>query len=110
MSGIRTELMIFLTALATGAVLRMAYICLAYLRKVVRHRKILVGIEDIVYWVSSSLYLFVQICHTSDGRIRWFFLLGVAIGAFFISWILKKIKNMYKKIYTARRKDLPGKP
>lgn len=110
MSGIRTELFIFLTAFVTGAVLRMAYICLTYLRKIVKHRKILVDIEDMIYWIGSSLYLFVQIYHTSDGRIRWFFLLGVAVGVVFISWIFKKIKNIYKKIYTARRKDLTGKP
>ena len=88
----------------------MAYICLTYLRKIVKHRKILVDIEDMIYWIGSSLYLFVQIYHTSDGRIRWFFLLGVAVGVVFISWIFKKIKNIYKKIYTARRKDLTGKP
>lgn len=110
MSEIRTELFIFLTAFVTGTVLRMAYICLAYLRKIARHRKMLVDIEDVIYWIGSSLYLFVQIYHTSDGRIRWFFLLGVAVGVVFISWIFKKIKNIYKKIYMARRKDLTGKP
>lgn len=110
MEGIRTEMLIFLTALVTGAVLRTAYLCLVYFRKIVKHGKILVGIEDIAYWLGCSLYLFVQICHTSDGRVRVFFLLGVAFGAVFTNWILKEVKKIHKKIYTGKGKDLEGNP
>lgn len=98
-------MMIFLTALLTGAALRLAYRCLGVLREWIPHRPVVVEVEDLFYWIGVSIYLFVQIYHTSDGSIRWYFVLGVVLGAVFMSLIFFWAKKMHKKIYTRRHKD-----
>lgn len=108
MMEIREEVCVFLTALVSGAVLRTAYYCIVCLRDIVRHKPVMTEAEDILYWLGGAFYLFVQIYHTSDGGIRWYFVLGVVIGAFLTSWISRKIKKVYKKIYTRHKKDFMG--
>ena len=99
MESIRGELVAFATSIFTGMILRLAYQCLSCLRRVVRHRKIVVEIEDIVYWIAASIYLFVQIYYTSNGVLRWFFALGVVIGTVISTLFIRKTKKMSKKIY-----------
>ena len=45
---------------------------------------------------------FVQIYHTSSGSVRWYYILGVVVGACLMSWLLQKVKKMCKKIYTRK--------
>ena len=52
------------------------------------------------------VYMFVQIYHTSDGSIRWYFILGVALGVILMSVFLNKEEKLYKKIYGQKEKDL----
>ena len=77
MIGIEKELLIFLTAFSSG-------------------------IEDLFYWIFVEMYLFVQIYHTSSGSVRWYYILGVVVGACLMSWLLQKVKKMCKKIYTRK--------
>lgn len=106
MMEIREELYVFLTALVSGAVLRTAYSCIGCFREVVCHKPIWIQAEDILFWLGGAFYIFVQIYHTSDGGIRWYFILGVVMGAFLTSRAARKIKKVYKKIYTRHKKDL----
>ncbi len=105
MPEIREEIMIFLAALLTGAVLRMAYCCLGALRDWIPHRPFAIEIEDLLYWIGAAIYLFVQIYHTSDGSIRWYFILGVVFGTVLMSLIFSWAKKIHKKIYMRRHKD-----
>ena len=52
--------------------------------------------------VLLEMYLFVQIYHTSSGRVRWYYILGVVVGACLMSWLLHKVKKVCKKIYTRK--------
>lgn len=110
MPEIREEIMIFLAALLTGAVLRLAYRCLGVLRECIPHRPFVIELEDLFYWIGASIYLFVQIYHTSDGSIRWYFILGVVFGAILMSLIFFWAKKIHKKIYTRRHKDFTKNP
>ena len=58
----------------------------------------MIGIEDILFWIFTAVYTFVQIYQTSSGVIRWYFVLGIVVGAFLISKILEKIERKMKKI------------
>ena len=99
MTGIREELLALLTAIAAGGILRLSYHCVVCLRRIWKHSSFLVGVEDLIYWIGTAVYLFVQIYHTSDGVIRWYFALGVVFGAFVSTILIRKIKKMLKKIY-----------
>lgn len=100
MPQIRGELIIFLVAVITGILLRLVYQSIDCFRQLVRHSLFVMGIEDIIFWIGSALYVFVQIYYTSDGGIRWYFILGLAFGSAFSSAILKSLKKGRKKIYT----------
>lgn len=99
MIGIEKEILIFLTAFSSGLFLRGTYRCLECFRDIVKHSFLAVGIEDLFYWIFVEMYLFVQIYHTSSGSVRWYYILGVVVGACLMSWLLQKVKKMCKKIY-----------
>ena len=107
MPGIREEMIVFLVAVVSGAVVRLAYQCIRCFRRIMEHTLLAIGVEDMIFWVCSSIYMFVQIYHTSDGSIRWYFVLGVALGMIFMTLFLRGVRNLSEKIYGSKKKDLP---
>ena len=105
MLQIRGELVIFLVSVVTGIMLRLVYRSISIFRQLVEHSLFIIGIEDIIFWLGAALYVFVQIYHTSDGSIRWYFIRGVALGAVLMSVFLRSAEKLYKKIYGAKKKD-----
>ena len=91
MPQIGAEVAGFLLAVIAGGVARLLYQSLVCFRELVRHSYLAMGIEDILYWMGTAVYFFVQIYYTSSGGIRWSFLLGCVGGAAFASFLIKKI-------------------
>lgn len=106
MPGIHEEMMVFLIAVVSGAIVRLVYQCIRCFRRIVVHDLAAVSVEDMIFWLGSAVYMFVQIYHTSDGSIRWYFILGVALGVILMSVFLNKEEKLYKKIYGQKEKDL----
>lgn len=102
MLGIEQEVLVFAVAVLSGAGLRLLYRCLGCFREIVRHSLIAIGIEDITFWIFCALYLFVQIYQTSNGSIRWYFILGIVVGAVLMTVFLRKLKKLFEKIYTKK--------
>lgn len=109
MPGIEEEMMIFLAAVFSGAIVRLTYRCISCFRQIVKHRRYAVEAEDLVFWTGAAIYLFVQIYHTSDGSIRWYFVLGVVVGAAFMTFFLNRLEKMHKKIYVYKKKEFQSK-
>lgn len=105
MVGIKEEFMVFVLAVLSGAIVRLVYKCISCFREIVKHSLAVMGIEDFIFWMSTALYLFVQIYHTSDGSIRWHFVLGVVFGAAFASISIRKAEKVHKKMYARRKKN-----
>ena len=103
MPGIEREGVVFLEALLSGMIVSMAYICIRKFRRVIKHNLAAITIEDLFFWLGTAIYLFVQIYHTSDGSIRWYFVLGVVLGAVSILVIDRVRKKMNKKLYVDRK-------
>lgn len=97
MPEIGEELIIFLVSIVTGILLRLVYQSIDCLRQMIRHSRLAMGVEDMIFWLGAALYVFVQIYHTSDGSIRWYFILGLVLGASFCTMILMKIEKKRKK-------------
>ena len=106
MPGIREEMMVFLAAVAAGGIVRLVYQCIRCFRRIVSHTLAAIGVEDMIFWLGSAVYMFVQIYHTSDGSIRWYFLLGVVLGVILMSVFLNGVGKLLKKIYGSKEKDL----
>ena len=106
MPGIREEFIVFVLAVLSGAIVRLIYKCLSSFREIVKHSLAVIGVEDFFFWLGSALYLFVQIYHTSDGSIRWYFILGVVIGALLAAFLIRQAEKVHKKMYARGKKNL----
>lgn len=107
MLGIGKEAVIFLYACLTGVVTFSLYQLLGLLRRLIRHHIIAVNIEDFLYWLGISAYVFRQMYYTTYGSVRWFFVLGVVFGNFltyFGKILLKKLLSKWKKVLEKPRK------
>lgn len=108
MLGIGEEAVIFFYAVFSGIVVFSSYRILELFRKLVRHHIVVVGAEDVCYWVGVSIYLFRQMYHTTHGSIRWFFVLGILCGscaAYSTGFLIKKICGKWKKTLEKRKKS-----
>lgn len=102
MYGIRSESFAFLEAVLTGMILYSAYICLCLFRQLVRHIPAAIAAEDLFFWLGSAVFVFVQIHHTTSGRIRWYFALGVVLGSIIFCQLRKKTGKLWKNLYEKR--------
>lgn len=107
--GIGTEAAIFLYAALTGISIFSFYKILTYFRMLVSHKHFVENLEDFIFWIASSAYVFSKIYETTYGEIRWFFVLGLITGTAaaevvcrcgqaVIKWlkIKKKLENKYE--------------
>lgn len=95
MHGIEKELSSFLQAVLAGNMAYLIYSVLRVVRRIIKHNLFFVSLEDILYWVGMGFYLFVQIYKTSNGTIRWYFVLGVFVGGIVTHYIISKILKKY---------------
>lgn len=98
MPGIEKELITFVVAVISGASARLIYRCLECIREMFTHSLVVTGIEDVLFWIGIALYFFVQIYQTSNGSIRWYFILGIVVGVFLATILLRKIKKVQEKV------------
>ena len=106
--GIGKEAAIFLYAVLSGIVTFSSYQILCLFRKLIKHHIAAVSIEDFLYWIVVSAYLFRQMYHTTYGNVRWFFILDVVFGnflAYFVGILMKKIIINCKKILEKTHKS-----
>lgn len=80
-SSIPAELALLAEALFMGAGMFFAYDCLRIFRRLVPHGIFWISVEDILYWIAAAGWFFLRICKVNDGIIRFYVLLGVALGA-----------------------------
>ena len=99
MQGIEKELLVFVVAVLSGASVRLAYRCLGCFRDIIPHSLLLINIEDILFWIGSAVYLFIQIYQTNSGSISWHFILGAALGAILMTLFVKRCEKILGKFF-----------
>ena len=107
--GIGKETAILLYACLSGITVFLSYQMLYLFRLLLRHPAFVTGIEDLLYWVAVSVYIFHQMYRTIYGSVRWFFVLGVVLGCL-IAWSGKNCqrksgRNGGKNLKKGRKKD-----
>lgn len=93
--GIEKELSVFLQAALAGNFVCLVYDAIRVLRRIIKHNLFWVSLEDIVFWIGTGIYLFVQIYQTSNGTIRWYFVVGVFFGGIVTQFVVGKIAKKY---------------
>lgn len=102
MLGIEREISVFLQALLSGSIVFLIYCCIRIVRRLIKHNLFFVSMEDFFFWIGTGLYLFAEIYRTSDGSIRWFFVVGVAAGILIFYGMSRVAKKVYKKFLGKR--------
>jgi len=99
----------FLAAAAAGAALGIFYDLFRILRKTLRHKTATTAIEDAIFWIVATLFMFIFLLYENFGAIRAFTFLGVALGAilyflnlsrFFMKFAIAVLKKIKKLILT----------
>ena len=81
MSGqIINEGQFLLSCVIAGICITIAYDVLRIFRRVCRHNIFWVAVEDLIFWMGAAIFLFYVLYETNDGVIRWFSVVGAAIG------------------------------
>ena len=100
MIGIGMEALIFLYAGLGGMMVLFAYYVLICFRHIVKHSTAAAGVEDILFWLAASGFIFKQMYDTTYGSVRWFFVLGLLSGGGVGACIIrlgKKINVKFQK-------------
>ncbi len=103
--GIGNEAGIFLYAVLTGVTALAAYGILICLRRIIPHSMAAVGVEDMVFWIGASIYVFRRMYDTTYGSIRWFFVLGVVCGALLGHVSARLLRKVVKKTEKSLEKN-----
>ncbi|ROR25670.1 spore cortex biosynthesis protein YabQ [Mobilisporobacter senegalensis] len=85
------EVQFFLVSILSGAILLVVYDIIRIFRRIIRHSKFLVAIEDILFWVVSSVFIFIMMYRQNNGNIRGFSILGMVIGMLIYNQLLSSI-------------------
>lgn len=108
--NIYLELYLICRAIISGAELMLVYDALRISRRVFRRNIVIVGIEDIVFWIISGVYIFYMMYDFNGGNMRLNAFIFVALGILlykvsisryivkYFSLILLKIKNIVRRL------------
>lgn len=75
------QVLFVLASLCCGMLLIAGYDVLRFLRWLFHHGKVLIWIEDTLYWCLAALPVFCLFFFFNEGIIRWYGLLGILLGA-----------------------------
>lgn len=89
-----------LYSILTGIGFAYLYDNIRLLRRLWRHKRWLVDIEDILYWTFCFFASFYLLYYGNNGVVRFFAVLGAAIGMIFYSRTMGRIyvKSLYRLI------------
>ena len=93
--GIEKELSVFLQAVLAGNLVYLSYLAIRIFRRILKHNLFWISVEDAIFWIAAGFYLFLKIYQTSNGTIRWYFVLGVLTGGILTHYIISKITKKH---------------
>lgn len=80
--GIVQEITFFLHSILMGLIITFAYDWILIFRKLFRHGKFWISVEDFLYWFVCGISVFYMLYKENNGVLRWFAVVGAAIGMF----------------------------
>lgn len=84
------EVSFFLGAVFMGIVITFCYDFLLILRRLMRHNGFFVSMEDFLFWVTCAVVVFYMLYRENNGVLRWFAVVGAAIGMVLYKMIIGK--------------------
>ena len=114
--GVTGELLFFARSFLLGFLLRLGYEPLILVRKLFRHPKLLVDLQDILFWTAGSFLMFGLLFRENNGTPRLFSLVGILVGMILYQLgpgrltgalfnKLRRKSREWKRIYQEKRKN-----
>jgi spore cortex biosynthesis protein YabQ len=85
------EVYVFLSAMGSGAAAGFLYDLFRLKRKAMKTKAFLIGLEDIFFWVITSILVFITAYFSSEGEVRLYFLFAALAGVLIYYWILSRL-------------------
>ncbi|MDF2474209.1 MAG: hypothetical protein K0R21_1991 [Anaerocolumna sp.] len=82
------ELRFFGASILWGIILLIIYDFLRIIRRIVKHNSIMIGMQDIIYWLICSILIFRMMYQQNDGIIRGFSILAMLLGMIFYHYTI----------------------
>lgn len=101
------EMVLFAKAFWYGAFLTLIYDCLRILRSTIPHKDRMIAVEDLLFWIGSSIFLFSHFFQDNFGVLRGYLFLGAVLGSIawkfslgnlFVIIMRKAVKNFLNQI------------
>lgn len=77
------ELQVAGTAFLHGALITVVYDLIRIFRRVVAHGNFWIGVEDFLFWIWTSLWIFSVLYRENDGSFRMYTILAMVLGMVF---------------------------
>jgi len=83
------ELTFFVHSVLMGLIITFVYDWIRVLRRLFRHGKVLISLEDIIFWLVCGLAVFYMLYRENNGTLRWFAVVGATVGMVFYKLIVR---------------------
>ena len=87
-SSVYWEWSLLLQAIKLGIKLTFVYDGIRIFRILIKHRDVVISIEDILFWMYATVIIFEMQLEQSEGLLRGFCILGMLLGMYLYSKIL----------------------
>jgi spore cortex biosynthesis protein YabQ len=89
--AITVELQFFLISVLWGAMILLVYDILRIFRRLIPHNSLFLALEDLIFWVLASVFIFAMIYTMNNGTIRGFSVMGMGIGMLLYHFIFSEL-------------------
>lgn len=89
--AITIEMQFFVISILWGTLLLLVYDGLRIFRRLIKHDSFFVAVEDLIFWVMASLFIFAMMYKENNGIIRGFSVMGMAVGMVLYHYLLSEL-------------------
>jgi spore cortex biosynthesis protein YabQ len=102
---ITVEIHFFLVSLLWGGIILLTYDALRIIRRLIKHGTFFLAFEDLIFWITASVFIFSMMYGQNNGVIRGFSVMGMMIGMiiyhfmfsnFIVNIVVKAIKILLR--------------
>lgn len=107
MSGeIINEWYFWVVSVAAGAAMAFVYDLLRLFRRIIRHNRVFVDIEDLIFWTACFFASFTLLYYVNNGVIRFAAVLGAAFGMWLHAMTLGRLLTPVSRIIKSVNKKI----
>ena len=85
------ELTFFIHSALMGLIITFVYDWIRVFRRLFKHGTVLMSVEDLFFWLACGIGVFYMLYRENDGTLRWFAVLGAALGMFLYKLTIRDI-------------------